>query len=127
MVLVTGAAGSIGSEICRQLSWYAIRRIILLDQSESGLFDLAFELKNRNGQADICMEVASVRDAKRIEELFARYKPGTMYFTPRHIKYVPIMEFVPSEAILTNVMGTQILAEAAIRHGANKFILISTG
>ena len=124
-VLVSGAAGSIGSEICRQLFRYPIRRIILVDQSESGLFDFELELRSRNQQVDICVEVASVRDRERIAGIFAQYKPDFVFHAAAY-KHVPVMESFPSEAILTNVLGTQIMADVAIRTGVKKFIMVSS-
>lgn len=125
VVLVSGAAGSIGSEICRQLSGFDITRIVLLDQSESGLFDFQFELRSRTVGTDICVEVGSVRDKQRIEALFLKYRPHYVFHAAAY-KHVPIMESIPSEAILTNVLGTQILADMAIRYKVRKFILVST-
>jgi FlaA1/EpsC-like NDP-sugar epimerase len=141
VVLVSGAAGSIGSEICRQLCRYPIRRIVLVDQSESGLFDFELELrsmgqrldksgdqrvdKSGDQRMDICVEVASVRDKERIAGIFAKYKPDFVFHAAAY-KHVPIMESFPSEAILTNVLGTQIMADMAIRAGVRKFILISS-
>lgn len=125
VVMVSGAAGSIGSEICRQLLQHGIRRIILLDQSESELFNLEFELRNRKEGVEIDLEVASVRDRQRIEEVFARYKPDYVFHAAAY-KHVPMMETMPSEAILTNVLGTQVLADAAVRYHVQKFIMVST-
>lgn len=125
VVLVSGAAGSIGSEICRQLFQYPLRRIILMDQSESGLFDFELELRCRNLPIDICVEVASVRDRLRIESLFTRYKPDYVFHAAAY-KHVPVMESFPSEAILTNVSGTQIMADAAMHAGIRKFIMVSS-
>jgi FlaA1/EpsC-like NDP-sugar epimerase len=125
VVLVSGAAGSIGSEICRQLFGYNIRRIVLLDQSESGLSNFEFELRNRNGEVDICAEVASVRDKKRVEDIFIQYKPDYVFHAAAY-KHVPIMESFPSEAILTNILGTQTLADIAVKYKVQKFIMVST-
>jgi FlaA1/EpsC-like NDP-sugar epimerase len=125
VVLVSGAAGSIGSEICRQLFHYPIRRIILLDQSESGLFDLELELRSRDQPVEIVVEVASVRDKQRIEAIFDYYRPDFVFHAAAY-KHVPVMEILPSEAILTNVGGTQIMADAAARSGTKKFIMVSS-
>jgi FlaA1/EpsC-like NDP-sugar epimerase len=125
VVLVSGAAGSIGSEICRQLFRYPLRRIILVDQSESGLFDFELELRSLGQPIDICVEVASVRDQPRIERLFTQYKPDFVFHAAAY-KHVPVMESFPSEAILTNVWGTQVMANAAIRAGTQKFVMISS-
>lgn len=125
VVLVSGAAGSIGSEICRQLFRYPIRRIVLVDQSESGLFDFELELRSMVGRIDICVEVATVRDRERIAGIFTQYKPDFVFHAAAY-KHVPVMESFPSEAILTNVLGTQIMADMAIRAGVRKFIMISS-
>jgi FlaA1/EpsC-like NDP-sugar epimerase len=125
VVLVSGAAGSIGSEICRQLFHYPLRRIILLDQSESGLFDFELELRSREKQVEICMEVASIRDEKRIEAIFTHYQPDFVFHAAAY-KHVPVMEALPGEAILTNVWGTKIMADAAVRTGIRKFIMVSS-
>jgi len=125
VVLVSGAAGSIGSEICRQLFQYNIRRIILLDQSESELFNFEFELRNRGEQVEICLEVASVRDRQRIDDVFARHRPDYVFHAAAY-KHVPMMEEMPSEAILTNVLGTQVLADVAVKYNVQKFIMVST-
>jgi len=124
-VLVSGAAGSIGSEICRQLFHYPLSRIILLDQSESGLFDFELELRSQNAPVEICVEVASVRDKQRIEGIFNHYQPDFVFHAAAY-KHVPVMEALPGEAILTNVWGTKIMADAAVRTGIRKFIMVSS-
>jgi FlaA1/EpsC-like NDP-sugar epimerase len=125
VVLISGAAGSIGSEICRQLFQYPLRRIILLDQSESGLFDFELELRSRDQPVEISVEVASVRDKQRIEAIFTRYRPDFVFHAAAY-KHVPVMETLPGEAILTNVWGTRIMADAAVRTGTRKFIMVSS-
>ncbi len=124
-VLVSGAAGSIGSEICRQLFHYPLRRIILVDQSETGLFDFELELRSRDRPIEICVEVCSVRDKQRIEKLFTQYAVDFVFHAAAY-KHVPVMESFPSEAILTNVLGTRIMADAAVRAGVRKFIMVSS-
>ena len=125
VVLVSGGAGSIGSEICRQLLKYNIERLVLVDQSESGLHSLQLELANINDNVDVCLELASIRDRKRIEDIFTRYKPDYVFHAAAY-KHVPIMEYFPTEAILTNVLGTRVLADISIKEKVRKFILIST-
>jgi len=125
VVLVTGAAGSIGSELCRQLIKYDIERLVLVDQAESGLFDLEYELSNNKDRIDFCIEVASVRDKRRIEEIFARYKPDYVFHAAAY-KHVPIMEYFPCEAIQTNVIGTFHLANISAKYHVRRFIMIST-
>lgn len=125
VMLVTGAAGSIGSEICRQLLNYPVVQLVLLDQAESALHDLKLELEGLNKQVDICVEVASVRDKYRIESIFDRYRPNFVFHAAAY-KHVPIMEYFPSESVLTNVKGTKIVADAALKYEVQKFIMVST-
>lgn len=125
VMLVTGAAGSIGSEICRQLLTYPVVQLVLLDQAESALHDLKLELEGMNKQVDICVEVASVRDKYRIEGIFDRYRPNFVFHAAAY-KHVPIMEYFPSESVLTNVKGTRIVADAALKFEVQKFIMVST-
>ncbi|HEY8397932.1 MAG TPA: nucleoside-diphosphate sugar epimerase/dehydratase [Flavihumibacter sp.] len=125
VMLVTGAAGSIGSEICRQLLKYPVVQLVLLDQAESALHDLKLELESLNKNVDICVEVASVRDKYRIESIFDRYRPNFVFHAAAY-KHVPIMEYFPSESVLTNVKGTKIVADAALKYEVQKFIMVST-
>ena len=125
VMLVTGAAGSIGSEICRQLLNFPVVQLVILDQSESALHDLKLELECLNRNVDICVEVASVRDKFRIESIFDRYRPNFVFHAAAY-KHVPIMEYFPSESVLTNVKGTRIVADAALKFEVQKFIMVST-
>jgi FlaA1/EpsC-like NDP-sugar epimerase len=125
VILISGAAGSIGSELSRQLIKYNIERLVLLDQSESGLFDLEFELRRGNERIDFCTEIASVRDNKRIEDIFVRYKPDYVFHAAAY-KHVPLMEYFPCEAIQTNVTGTFNMANISIKNKVKRFIMIST-
>jgi len=125
-VLVTGAAGSIGSEICRQLAKIRFKKLILLDQSESGLFDLEYELKHKDKKGlDLQIEIASVRDKARIKKVFSTYKPDFVFHAAAY-KHVPLMEVFPCEAILTNIFGTRLIAELSMDYNVKKFVLIST-
>jgi FlaA1/EpsC-like NDP-sugar epimerase len=124
-VLVTGAAGSIGSEICRQLCKYDLQRLILLDQSETGLHDIMHELNSKYDSIDFCMELASIRDEQRVSNIMHHYKPQYVFHAAAY-KHVPILEYFPSEVILTNVKGTRNLADAALASGVKKFVMIST-
>ncbi|MFY7793955.1 MAG: polysaccharide biosynthesis protein [Chitinophagaceae bacterium] len=126
IVLVTGAAGSIGSEICRQLCRYKIHKLILLDQSETGLHDILNELDNSTGHAiDLSIELATIRDRDGIDRILDRHRPHFVYHAAAY-KHVPILEQFPAQVVLTNVMGTKILADAAHRYGVRKFVMIST-
>jgi len=128
-VLVTGAAGSIGSEICRQLIQYKPVRIVMLDQAESPMYDLQFELRNDEKYKAMAdrMEfvIANIKDRLRMDEVFRTYKPQIIYHAAAY-KHVPFMEENPYEAILVNVFGTKNLADLAIEYGADKFVMIST-
>jgi FlaA1/EpsC-like NDP-sugar epimerase len=124
-ILVTGAAGSIGSEICRQLIGHNVKKLIVLDQSESGLFDLEYELRQNGMQQPIQVEVASVRDYLRIKGVFINYKPDVVFHVAAY-KHVPLMEYFSSEAVLTNVFGTKLIADLSMHHNVKKFVFVST-
>lgn len=124
-VLITGAAGSIGSEIVRQLLKFEPSLIILNDQSETALHELYLELEEHNHNYNFHAFVGDVRDQKRMEHLFKTYKPQYVYHAAAY-KHVPLMEDNPSEAIKTNVLGTKIVADLAIKYGVRKFVMIST-
>jgi FlaA1/EpsC-like NDP-sugar epimerase len=124
-ILVTGAAGSIGSEICRQLIGHNVKKLIVLDQSESGLFDLEYELRQKGMQQPIQVEVASVRDYLRIKGVFINYKPDIVFHVAAY-KHVPLMEYFSSEAVLTNVFGTKLIADLSMLHNVKKFVFVST-
>ena len=129
VVLVTGAAGSIGSEICRQLIQYAPQMVIMLDQAESPMYDLQFELRSNEPYCrytdHMQFVIANVKDRLRMEEVFSKYHPQIVYHAAAY-KHVPFMEENPYEAILVNVFGTKNLADLAIQHGTQKFVMIST-
>lgn len=128
-VLVTGAAGSIGSEICRQLLQYKPKKIIMLDQAESPMYDLQFELKNNEPYKkyvdSMAFVIANVKDYSRMEEVFEEYRPNLVYHAAAY-KHVPFMEENPYEAVFVNVFGTKNVADLAIKYGAEKFVMIST-
>lgn len=129
VVLVTGAAGSIGSEICRQLIQYKPQCVVMLDQAESPMYDLQFELKNSPQYASMVdrmqFVIANVKDYRRMEEVFAQYRPQLVYHAAAY-KHVPFMEENPYEAIYVNVFGTKNVADFAIKYGTQKFVMIST-
>ena len=124
-VLITGASGSIGSEIVRQVAGYAINKLILVDQAESPLFHLELECLEKFGNKDIEIIVADICDEKRMESIFKIHKPQVIYHAAAY-KHVPMMETNPTEAVRTNVYGTMFLAGLAYSHGVEKFIMIST-
>ena len=124
-ILVTGAAGSIGSEICRQLIGHNVKKLIMLDQAESGLFDLEYELRQKGMQQEMQVEVASVRDYMRIKKIFVTSQPDIVFHVAAY-KHVPLMEFFSSEAVLTNIFGTKVIADISVLHNVKKFVLVST-
>ena len=127
VVLVTGAAGSIGSEICRQLMQYQPKMVVMLDQAESPMYDLQFELRNTyaNRLDKMAFVIANVKDCARMEEVFEEYHPQLVYHAAAY-KHVPFMEENPYEAVYINVFGTRNLADLAIKYGVQKFVMIST-
>lgn len=127
VVLVTGAAGSIGSEICRQLMLYKPAKVVMLDQAESPMYDLQFELKNtyKNDLDRMEFVIANVKDKARMEEVFELYKPQLVYHAAAY-KHVPFMEENPYEAVYVNVFGTRNIADLAIKYKTQKFVMIST-
>ncbi len=124
-VLVTGAAGSIGSELVRKLIQHEAAEIICLDFSESALYDLEFEMK-QNKTGVIChYELANMRDKDRIKDIIKKYQPGIIFHAAAY-KHVPLLETYPLEAIRTNVLATWELADIAGKLNVSKFILVST-
>ncbi|MEZ4740469.1 MAG: nucleoside-diphosphate sugar epimerase/dehydratase [Flavobacteriales bacterium] len=124
-VLVTGAAGSIGSELVRQLAAFGVDRLVLVDIAESGLYDIETELQGRVGPVEIIARVADVRDRKAMERIFKDHTPEVVFHAAAY-KHVPMMEAQPEEAVHTNIHGTRIVAELAALHGVAQFVLIST-
>lgn len=124
-VLVTGAAGSIGSEICRQLIRHNLKKLILLDQSESGLFNIEYDLRKKALTQDLKVEVASIRDHARMKKIFSNYRPDIVFHAAAY-KHVPMMEFSASEAILTNIFGTKRLVDLSFHYNVKKFVFVST-
>ncbi|MBM3825088.1 MAG: polysaccharide biosynthesis protein, partial [Verrucomicrobia bacterium] len=125
VVLVTGAGGSIGGELCRQILEFHPRRLLLLDQSEVQLFQIEQELLERGHGSIIFPLIADVLDTTRIRQIFERQRPEVVFHAAAH-KHVPMMESQPSEAIKNNTFGTARLAEAARDHGVARFVMIST-
>ncbi|MFS4481920.1 polysaccharide biosynthesis protein [Hyunsoonleella sp. 2307UL5-6] len=123
-VLVTGAAGSIGSELVKQLANFNLKKLILVDQAESALYDVQQDLK-RDGKYNYIAIVADIRDGLRIDTIFQQEKP-TMVFHAAAYKHVPLMEKSPYEAIKINVNGTKLLADTASRYNVKKFVFVST-
>lgn len=124
-VLVTGAAGSIGSEIVRQIAQFYPQLIILNDQSETPLHELLLELQENNLGDNFHSFIGDVRDHSRMELLFQTFKPHYVYHAAAY-KHVPLMEHNPGEAVRTNVMGTKVIADLSVKYGVQKFVMIST-
>lgn len=126
VILVTGAAGSIGSEIVRQLIAYFPAKLVLVDQAESALYDLEYELAGKvPTNVQLIVNVADVSDTRRVSKIFKNHRPDIIFHAAAY-KHVPLMENNPYEAIKTNVIGTRILSELAAEVGVEKFVMVST-
>ena len=124
-VLVTGAGGSIGSELCRQIARAEPQRIVMVEQAESALHDIERELVDERGFSAGVPVLADVRNRRRMSQVFERYKPQVVFHAAAY-KHVPLMEANPLESVRNNVLGTRVVADAAVEHGAERFLLIST-
>ncbi len=124
-VLVTGAGGSIGSELCRQIASLSPKIIILLGKGENSIYEIHKELQDKYSAIHIEPVIADVRDRERIYRLFSEFKPEVVFHAAAH-KHVPLMELQPDEAVRNNIFGTKTVAEAAKRFSAERFILVST-
>ncbi|MBE7509106.1 MAG: polysaccharide biosynthesis protein [Bacteroidia bacterium] len=125
LVLITGAAGSIGSEIARQVILYNPSKVVLLDIAESPLYELELFITENNPNAVCESVIADIRNADRMKRVFDYFRPDVVFHAAAY-KHVPVMEVNPSEAILTNVKGTKILADLSVQYGVEKFVMIST-
>ena len=125
VVLITGGAGSIGSELSRQIAAHAPKQLIIFDVYENSAYDLQLELKDQYPELHLVVLIGSVRDSRKIDEVFAEYKPDVVFHAAAH-KHVPLMEDSPCEAIKNNAIGTYKTAYAAMRNGCQRFVLIST-
>ncbi len=125
VILVTGASGSIGSELVRQILQYEPGKIILIDQAESAMFDLEVELNDKFPKSRFEIAIADICNEQRIKHAFELFKPQIVYHAAAY-KHVPMMENNPSEAVYTNIKGTRIIAELAVKNNVEKFIMIST-
>jgi len=124
-VFVTGGGGSIGAELCRQVAAYAPARLVILEECEYHLFRTEAELRRHSPGVELVPALTDVRDSQGVEELFRRYRPDVVFHAAAY-KHVPLLEDHAREAVRNNVLGTRNVAEAADRHGADKFVLIST-
>lgn len=125
VVMITGACGSIGSEIVRQVASYKAKKIILVDQAETPMHDMALEMKEKFPEADIVLFMGDVQNRDRMERAFAEYRPRFVFHAAAY-KHVPMMEINPSEAVLTNVMGSKNIADLSLKYNVYKFVMIST-
>lgn len=124
-VLVTGAAGSIGSELVRQILTFSPYSVVLLEQAESPLHDLMMDLRHQYPNRQLIACIADVRDRERIEEVVSNFRPDIIYHAAAY-KHVPLMEDHPNEAIRANVAGTKNIADMAVKYGVERFVMIST-
>jgi FlaA1/EpsC-like NDP-sugar epimerase len=124
-VMVTGAAGSIGSELCRQIAKLSPARLVMFEVAESALFDLENEMHETFPSVPIVPVIGDVRDRRRVKEIIAGQQPSIIYHAAAY-KHVPMMEYHPVEAVKNNVLGTRIVAEVAAEFGVERFVLVST-
>ncbi|MCX2719842.1 polysaccharide biosynthesis protein [Lentiprolixibacter aurantiacus] len=124
VIMVTGGAGSIGSELVRQICHYNYRHLIIIDQAESALYDLQQELK-RSGYTNFVAIVGDVRDKNRMNNLFQEYRPQIIFHAAAY-KHVPLMEYNSYEAVKININGTKVISDLADRHNAERFVFVST-
>ena len=125
VVLVTGAGGSIGSELCRQIMLHNPKQIVLLDNYENSLYDIELELKTNHPNNDIRAVIANIREKERLDTIFESHRPEIVFHAAAH-KHVPLMENNPTEAIKNNVFGTYNLVNCSDKYDVKRFILIST-
>ena len=125
VIMVTGGGGSIGSELCRQIAQYNPKLLIVFDIYENNAHQIGLELKDKYPELNLEVLIGSVRDSRRINQVFAKFKPDVVYHAAAH-KHVPLMEYSPCEAIKNNAVGTYKTAYAAMMNGCKRFVLIST-
>ena len=125
VVMVTGGGGSIGSELCRQIAGHNPERLIIFDVYENNAYDIEQELRNTYTNLNLTVLIGSVRDSRRLNSVFEKYRPDIVYHAAAH-KHVPLMETSPCESIKNNVIGTYKTACAAMTYGVKRFVLIST-
>jgi FlaA1/EpsC-like NDP-sugar epimerase len=125
VVMVSGAGGSIGSELCRQVCRFLPKKLVLVERTENNLFLIHRELRQTHPEVDLVPCVCDVSDEDRVDSVFDRHRPSVVFHAAAH-KHVPMMEWNPGEAIKNNVRGTRVFAEASDRHGVRRFVMVST-
>jgi FlaA1/EpsC-like NDP-sugar epimerase len=125
VVLVTGAGGSIGAELCRQIARVSPAKLVLVDNAEPLLFEIERELVGERGFHAAAAVIADVKDTVKLRQVFDKYRPGVVFHAAAY-KHVPLMEANPLEAVRNNTLGTRILADVAVEFGAKRFVLVST-
>ncbi len=125
VVMVTGGGGSIGSELCRQIALSNPKLLLIFDIYENNAYDIQMELRHKYPDLNLIVLIGSVRNTARLDYVLGKYRPDLVFHAAAH-KHVPLMEDSPTEAIKNNVFGTYKMAEAAVKHGVKKFVLIST-
>lgn len=125
VILVTGGGGSIGSELCRQIAAHDPKQLIIFDIYENNAYDIQLELRDKYPDLNLVTLIGSVRDSRRLDDVFSRYRPELVFHAAAH-KHVPLMEDSPCESIKNNVLGTYKTAYAAMQYGCKRFVLIST-
>ena len=125
VVLITGAGGSIGSEICRQIMRVGPKQLLLLGHGENSIYLINQELKNIYKDGPIIPIIADIRDKQQLDQIFTQYNPQVVFHAAAH-KHVPLMEIQPMAAVLNNIYGTRNVADVAGRHGVERFVMIST-
>jgi FlaA1/EpsC-like NDP-sugar epimerase len=124
-VLITGAAGSIGSELSRQIVSYGAKKVVLYDWWENGIFDLRNQIVENYPDIDVTYIIGDIKDRSKISQVMETYKPNTVFHAAAY-KHVPLMEGNPAEAVKNNILGTKTVAEEAVKGGVAKFVLVST-
>ncbi len=124
-VLVTGAGGSIGSELCRQVAAYRPSRLVLVERAENNLFEIHSELRTRFADLEVVPCVADITDVPRVTQVFREHRPMIVFHAAAH-KHVPMMEWNPAEAVKNNVLGTQVIADLADSLAVERFVMVST-
>lgn len=124
-ILITGAGGSIGSELCRQIAAHKPGKLLILGKGENSIYEITIEIIEKFKKLDIETIICDVSDVSRVDNIFARYKPQVVFHAAAH-KHVPMMEHNPGEAVKNNIFGTKAVAEASVKYKAERFVLIST-